>query len=236
MARPADRRDMLSRFIEAKHPDGRPLSFNEVLTESQTVVGAGSDTTGISLRAILYYIITNPEVYAKLMDEINTFAKGGLMSNPVTFAESLKMPYFCACVKEALRIHSAVGYVLPRHVPKEGRTIAGRFFPEGSKAGVHAWTVHRDESVFGKDTDKFRPERWLESPEQAKNMDRYNLAFGHGPRICVGKNISLMEMQKLIPTLFRRFNFELVDAKKPWKLHCSWFVHQEDMDCYVRTN
>jgi len=131
MERPADRRDMLSRFIEAKHPDGRPLSLDEVLTEAGTVVGAGSDTTGISLRAILYYIITNPEVYAKLQDEINDFARRGEISDPVTYSESLKMPYFCACVKEALRLHSAVGYTLPRHVPKGGRTIAGRFFPEG---------------------------------------------------------------------------------------------------------
>jgi cytochrome P450 len=131
MERPADRRDMLSRFIEAKHPDGRPLSLDEVLTEAGTVVGAGSDTTGISLRAILYYVITNPEVYVKLQDEINDFARRGEISDPVTYSESLKMPYFCACVKEALRMHSAVGYTLPRHVPKGGRIIAGRFFPEG---------------------------------------------------------------------------------------------------------
>lgn len=170
--------------------------------EAGTVVGAGSDTTGISLRAILYYVITNPEVYGKLQEEINDFARRGEISDPVTHAQSLKMPYFCACVKEALRMHSAVGYTLPRHVPKGGRTIAGRFFPEGvlsiveiianekSKVGVHAWTVHRDASVFGPEPDKFRPERWLESTEQAKNMDRYNLAFGHGPRICIGKVIS----------------------------------------------
>jgi cytochrome P450 len=131
MARPADRRDMLSRFIEARHPDGTPLSMEEVLLESTTVVGAGSDTTGISLRAILYYIVKDPGVYAKLTDEINSFASTGQISDPVTFSESLKMPYFCACVKEALRMHSAVGYVLPRHVPKGGRTIAGRVFPEG---------------------------------------------------------------------------------------------------------
>lgn len=131
MGRPQDRRDMLSRFIEARHPDGRPLSKGEILREAGTVVAAGSDTTGISLRAILYYVITNPGVYAKLMDEINHFAKEGLISDPVTFAESMKMPYFCACVKEALRMHSAVGYTLPRFVPKGGRTIAGRFFPEG---------------------------------------------------------------------------------------------------------
>jgi len=129
MARPADRRDMLSRFIEAKHPDGRPLSLDEVLREAGTVVAAGSDTTGISLRAIFYYIITNPGVYSKLMDEINTFVKDGKVSDPITFAESLKMRYFCACVKEALRMHSAVGYILPRYVPEGGRLISGRYFP-----------------------------------------------------------------------------------------------------------
>jgi len=45
-----------------------------------------------------------------------------------------------------------------------------------------------------------------------------------------------MEMQKLVPTLFRRYRFELVDPKKPWKTTCHWFVHQEDMDCYVKAN
>jgi cytochrome P450 len=137
---PADRRDMLSRFLEAKHPDGTRLSLSEVLLEAGTVVGAGSDTTGISLRAILYYVITNPGVYAKLMDEINTFAREGKISDPVTFSESMRMPYFCAVVKEALRIHSAVGYILPRYVPAGGRTIAGRFFPEGVRTREMAVT------------------------------------------------------------------------------------------------
>ena len=135
------------------------------------------------------------------MEEIKTFAREGKISDPVTFSESMKMPYFCACVKEALRMHSAVGYVLPRHVPSGGRTIAGRFFPEGSKVGVHGWTVHRDASVFGPEPDKFRPERWLGSPEEAKNMDRYNLAFGHGPRICIGK-VSLSVCLHLICRTF----------------------------------
>src|ERR1700685_1076014 len=113
MSRPVDRRDMLGRFIEAKHPDGRPLNTEEVLEEAMTVVAAGSDTTGIALRAILYYVIRDPRVDQKLVEEIDTFANDQKISDPITYSESLTMPYFCGCVKEALRLHSPVGYILP---------------------------------------------------------------------------------------------------------------------------
>jgi len=131
MNRPADRRDMLSRFIEAKHPDGTPLDLEEILVEAGTVVSAGSDSTSISLQAILYFIVSDQEVYEKVMEELNTFVREQRVSDPITFSESLTMPYFCACVKEAMRMHSAVGYILPRHVPNGGSTIAGRYFPVG---------------------------------------------------------------------------------------------------------
>jgi hypothetical protein len=64
----ADRRDMLSRFLETKHLTDELSHSKNSSWKQARFVGAGSDTTGISLRAI-FYVITNPEVYAKLMDE-----------------------------------------------------------------------------------------------------------------------------------------------------------------------
>jgi hypothetical protein len=54
---------------------------------------AGSDTTGISLRACFYYVLKNSRVLAKLRDEISTFQASGQLSDPVTLEETLKMPY-----------------------------------------------------------------------------------------------------------------------------------------------
>lgn len=55
---------------------------------------AGSDTTAITLRAIIYYIVKNPRVHTKLINEIQDFDRRGLLSSPfVKFDESLKMPY-----------------------------------------------------------------------------------------------------------------------------------------------
>ena len=50
--------------------------------------------------------------------------------------------------------------------------------------------IQMDKSVFGQDADVFRPERWLESEERCKAMDRAYISFGVGVRPCAGKNVS----------------------------------------------
>lgn len=54
---------------------------------------AGSDTTGISLRAIIYYLIKNPIAYEKLKQEVDQADQAGKLSKSVTYAESLELTY-----------------------------------------------------------------------------------------------------------------------------------------------
>jgi cytochrome P450 len=94
-------------------------------------IAAGSDTTGISLSAIFYYLLTNPETLKKLRSEVEEKQELGQLSERPSFEESQNMPYLQAVIKEALRMHPAVGLPLERLVPKDGAAIAGQFFPEG---------------------------------------------------------------------------------------------------------
>lgn len=96
-----------------------------------TNIGAGSDTTGISMTAVIYFLMKHPDCLQKLRDEIDTAAREGNLSNPVTFAEGQKLRYLQATIKEALRLHPAVGQILSRVVPEGGAQLAGRHFPEG---------------------------------------------------------------------------------------------------------
>ena len=56
------------------------------------------------------------------------------------------------------------------------------------------------------------------------------MAFGMGSRTCIGKNISLLEMSKLVPQLVRNFNFELDEdlRKEGLKSLNRWFVKQQN--------
>ena len=121
---------------------------------------------------MLYYLLKNPASYAKLQSEIDDFDREGKFSNPISYAEANKMPYLQAVMKEAMRMHPAVGISMPRYVPSGGAEIDGRWYPAGTVVGVNAWVIHRNKEVFGEDADAFRPERWLESDSKAKEMAR----------------------------------------------------------------
>ncbi|KAL0765072.1 hypothetical protein CaCOL14_012331 [Colletotrichum acutatum] len=139
---------------------------------------AGSDTTGIALRALFYYVLRDKRVYDILQKEIDEAQAKGELSPVVTFGESQKLEYLQACIKESMRMHPGVSYPLERIVPKTGAEISGFHLPAGTIVGMNAAVIHRDRSIFGDDADTFRPERWLSDDIDAvKIMDRHNMSF-----------------------------------------------------------
>lgn len=144
------------------------------------------------------------------------------------------MPYLQASIKEALRMHPAVGLLLERHVPKDGIELDGQYFPEGTIVGVNPWVAARSKEVYGMDADVFRPDRWLDAdPEQLKAMERANLTFGSGARSCIGKNISMLEIAKLVPQLLEHYEFRFPTAGHQWKVVGGWFVGQDNFEVTV---
>lgn len=52
--------------------------------------------------------------------------------------------------------------------------------------------------------------------------------FGAGPRTCIGKNISLLEIYKIVPQIMRSFDFQLL-SEDEWETRCFWFVKQRGL-------
>jgi cytochrome P450 len=127
---------------------------------------------------MFYYLCKSPESYKHLQDEIDRMDRAGELSPIVTFAEATRMPYLQACMKEAMRLHPAVGQLLERVVPAEGFEITpGVFLPPGTIVGINPWLPSRDQSVYGEDAEAFRPGRWIEADEAGlKLMERNFLA------------------------------------------------------------
>ena len=129
--------------------------------------------------AITYYLAKYPDVQHKLQNELDEAL--GSDDEPVsTFDQVKRLPYLQAVIDEALRIHATSGIGLPRLVPQGGMTVCGKFFPEGTVLSVPTYTIHRDEEVWGKDPEEFRPERWFEQDKNAVQKT-YN-PFSFGPR------------------------------------------------------
>lgn len=131
--RGSDHRDILRALMDVK--DQKPGEFddNGVLSMAASNIFAGSDTTGISIGAVLYHLCRNSRCKEKLLEEIDQAVRREGLSNAenLPFNIGYAMPYLQACIYEALRMHPAVGMSLPRVVPPEGFDIDGTFIPAG---------------------------------------------------------------------------------------------------------
>jgi len=209
--------DFLGKFIQAKDANPESVDDNLIVNFLLVNVLAGSDTTAITLGAAVYYLLKNPIALPRLTKELTEAD----LSTPVTWAETLDLPYLNAVMQEVMRIHGGVGLMLEREVPAGGFTLPdGRFIPEGTIVGMNPWVIHMNEEYFGAHPEQFVPERWMkradEDSEQfearEKKMKEATLTFGHGPRICLGRNLSRLEANKVIATLFR--NYEVCQNPK----------------------
>lgn len=136
---------------------------------------AGSDSTASTMQSFFWHVLSDRRVYAKLNEEIDqAVANESIPSTGnLSWNESQSLPYFQACLREAMRVRPAVGLNITRLVPPEGTELDGHHFKAGTRIAVNGWVLHRDQATFGSDADFFRPERWLEDEEGAKRMDRF---------------------------------------------------------------
>ncbi len=77
--------------------------------------------------------------------------------------------------------------------------LNGIFVPAGTRIGWCVWGLVRNKRIFGEDADTYRPERWLGgSPERMREMeDTLGLVFSYGKYACLGKNVAMMELNKV---------------------------------------
>ncbi|KAL9109587.1 MAG: hypothetical protein Q9227_005767 [Pyrenula ochraceoflavens] len=245
-------KDMLSRWAYVKSSDPLKMDTRSIVIHTSVNVFAGSDTTAIALRSICYYLMKNKHEMDKVVSEIDAADKDGKLSPIITYKESTDhLPYVGAAIKEGMRLHSSVGLIMERHVPREGAVICGKHIPGGTIVGINPWVsipfalsrhltlanlpmqvLNYDETLFPS-PESFDPSRWLTaSEEHLREMDTaWQLIFGGGSRVCIGRNISTIEIYKVIPQLLKTFTLELEKPEQEWHVRDHWFTQQEGLIC-----
>ena len=152
---------------------------------------AGADSTSVTMRSVFYFLMKNPEKLAKARAEVDVAFEDGTLSSPVQYAQASTLPYLTAVVKEAMRVFSPFAVSMPRYAPSQGLTLCDKYIPAGYTVGINPAIVSHDKSLFADDPLEFRPERWLQSEERTRAMEKANLGWGAGTRTCVGRPVSV---------------------------------------------
>lgn len=162
--------DFMSRFLEAraKDPDNIPEWYVTAWATSNIL--AGSDTTAIVMRSVIYYLLRDARSLQLLRAEMAYARDAGQLSDIATWKESRRLMFLAACIKEAERLHPPIGLPLERVVPPGGANLCGKYFRAGTVVGMNPWVVHRNKEVFGDDADEWNPERWLNADDERRAL------------------------------------------------------------------
>lgn len=188
--------DMLAQLMQARRPDGTPLTDREIQVHLSDMVVAGHETTTVAIAWACYELCRHPEAMARLVAELD--------DHPVPRdAPSLeKLRYLEAVCNESLRIHPPLVF-LSRQVARP-LTVHGHEVPPGFGVSLVLPLIHTDPATFP-DPLAFRPERFLErgyGPEQF-------LPFGGGAKRCLGASFAVQEMMIVLGGLLARFSVRL---------------------------
>ncbi|KAM5165073.1 24-hydroxycholesterol 7-alpha-hydroxylase [Mantella aurantiaca] len=164
----------------------------------------------------LAFIISEPEVYKKVISEITAvFGKEGQHLS-ITTADLKKIPYVKSCVLEAIRLRSPGA--ITRKVVKPLK-IYNYEVPPGDLLMLSPYWIHRDPKYFP-EPEEFKPERWTEETVEKNVFLTGFIAFGGGKHQCPGRWFALMEIHMLVILLLYKYDFQLLDPlPKPSDLH-----------------
>lgn len=214
MRRLADETTQHKDFIHyiVKQREKHDLQDNEIVLNGALFIVAGSETTANLLSGLIARLLWNPDKYEKLVTEIRaSFGK----EDDITYDSTSKLIYLNACLEEGLRIHPPVPTGLLRTVPKGGDYIDGSFVPGGTSVAVSSWAASHNPVNF-KDCDKFIPERFIDPIWAETDNKRGYQPFSLGPRGCIGKNLSYMEMRLILTRVLWNFDIKSVDGAWQW--------------------
>lgn len=212
------RGDLFHHVLAARDPEnGAMLPPEAYVGEAAVLLGAGIDTSSITLAATFFYLIQNPEKLEKLQSEIRTTFSD--MEDIKTGVQLTSCHYLHACIDETFRMTPAVAGPLHRVAEGGGAIIDGHALPEGSIVSVSAYPLHHNEQ-YHPAPDTFLPERWLLGSKTPhfevtdETIAREKAAFtpfSSGPRGCIGKNLVWMELPIVVARLVYLYDMRFAE-------------------------
>jgi len=200
--------DLLDMLLQAKYEDnGEGMTDKQLRDESLIMLVAGHETSAIALTWTFYLLSQHPEIEQKVLDEI----RDGLNGNKPGFDDLKKLSYTKQVIQESMRLYPPA-WIVDRE-SQEANSMNGYQLKKGDIVNAFIFGLHRNPEYWEMPF-RFKPERFEPAAQKSRHPFSY-MPFGGGPRLCIGNNFAIMEMQLAVAMLLPKFKFTPVDEKVP---------------------
>lgn len=201
------RRDLLSRFM---------CSLNDETYLRDIVISfllAGRDSVASTLTSLFWLLGKHPNVVLAIKEEADRVL-GCDEEEALTFEKISQLCYLQATIYESMRLYPPIQFD-SKFCQSDDTLPDKTFVRKGTRVTYHPYAMGRMEEIWGSDCLEFKPERWLKdgvfSPE---NPFKYPV-FQAGYRVCLGKEMALVELKCVAVTIVRGFDIELAPTQYP---------------------
>ncbi|XP_022732316.1 alkane hydroxylase MAH1-like [Durio zibethinus] len=182
------------------------------------VMAAGKDTISSSLSWFFWLVGMNPSVENKILQEIRANSdptSNDKMSKSMIFFSEEKLNkfiYLDAALSETLRLYPPVPFnhktaIRPDILP------SGHRIHQNTRILINSYSMGRMKEIWGEDCLEFKPERWISEKGDIVHVPSHKfIAFSAGPRSCIGKNISFIQMKLVAISILRNYQIEVVQG------------------------
>lgn len=195
--------DLLSHLLTSSDENGKFLTEWEIANNILLLLFAGHDTSTVSITLLMKRIGEHPDVYDKVLKEQLEICNAKEAGEMLKWEDIQKMKYSWNVVSEVMRLNPPItGAFREALVDFE---YAGYTIPKGWKLYWSAASTHRDEANF-EDVMLFDPSRF----EGAGPTPFTYVPFGGGPRMCLGKEFSRLEVLVFLHNIVTNFKWDLL--------------------------
>ncbi|KAK7381436.1 hypothetical protein VNO78_34124 [Psophocarpus tetragonolobus] len=172
---------------------------------------AGRDTITSALTWFFWLVATNPSVEAQILEEIKE-KLGSDQKSWLGVEQVKKLVYLHGAICEALRLYPPIPF--QRKLAKEADILpSGHHVNARTMILFSLYGMGRCEEIWGKDCLEFKPERWISEKGGIVYVPSYKfIAFNAGPRTCLGKDLSFIQIKIVAAAILRNYCVKVVEG------------------------
>ncbi|VAI03829.1 unnamed protein product [Triticum turgidum subsp. durum] len=184
-----------------------PASYNGsaedyIVDNCKNIYFAGHETAAVTTTWCLMLLATHPVWQDHARAEALEVCRGCTKLD-VDVLRRLKT--ITMVIQETLRLYPPASLIV-----REALTdfkLGALDVPRGTIVQTAIAMLHLDKDVWGQDAGEFRPDRFTNGAAAACEPSHMYLPFGHGPRICAGQNLAMVELKVVLVRLLSKFAF-----------------------------
>lgn len=173
-------------------------NFNDQWLRDQvkTLIWASFETTQSAIGVVLWFAGRYPQ-YAERVRQSYLSLQG---------QPAEKDPTILSFINEALRLYPPV-WNFPRRALRDFK-LDNYLVPQGALIYLNIYSAQRLSAIWGPDANLFRPDR-VDAADCSMDKTKAMVAFGEGPRRCIGKYVALGELSYALGEILARFELKV---------------------------